>query len=85
MALVAAVLKLTVAAAVAVLRSVRSSRWWCLRVSSAATSHISFVSRDDGKGNDGNGGYRADATWHPVSTVTLHFGTPCEECIFFQK
>ena len=79
MALVAAVLKLTVAAAVAVLRSVRSSRLWCLSVSSTATSHTNFVSRDEGKGNDGNDDYRADATWHPVSSVTLHFGTPCED------
>ena len=79
MALVAAVLKLTVAAAVAVLRSVRSSRLWCLSVSSTATSHTNFVSRDEGKGNDGNDDYRADAAWHPVSSVTLHFGTPCED------
>ena len=80
MALVAALVKFTVAAPVAMLHSVRASPLWRLRLHDHYHTHASFVSRrDKGKGNDANDDYSNDATWRPVSSRTLHFGTPPEK------
>ena len=80
MALVAALVKFTVPAPVAMLHSVRSSHLWLLRLHYHYHTHTSFVSRGDkGKGNDANDDYSSDATCHPVSSKTLHFRTPPEK------
>ena len=80
MALVAALVKFTVAAPVAMLHSVRSSHWWRLRLHYRYHTHMSFVRpRDKGKGSDANDDYSNDASWRPVSSRALHFRTPPEK------
>ena len=79
MALVAAVLKLTVAAAVAVLHSVHSLRLRRLLCEYRYPSRQFYASQRHWQ--DTNGDYNSEATWHPVSSFTLYFGTPCE-CVF---
>ena len=76
---VAAVVKLPVAEAVAMLHSVHSPRLWRLRLQYRYHTHTSFVSRrDKGKGSDANDDYSNDAAWHPAPSRTLQFGTPRE-------